>query len=191
MVKRKQLMQKKFPLSCNHNTDYLKDKDLKDRLSTQSKCSQVARTGCKICILHYVYTVYQKAPSVIEKAKVFVSECVCFNAETKGRSVDQVFELLQLCHFAGLGFAFEIFEFEDRYTKPQLIWLFEHGASPRYMSLKSLIAKEAWDIVLLAASKLTDEKWTASCEIIHCLKWHVCSPLLALILFYFLDGLCM
>ncbi len=180
---------KMFPASCGHKPDkYLKHKDVKNLKTTQSKCSEVARTGCKICILHYMYTVYKKEPYYINRAKKFVSECVCYGAEQDGRSIDEVFELLQLCHFAGLGFAFEIFSFEDRYTKQQLIWLFDHGASPLCMSLTRLIKNEKWETILLVAHQSTCQPiWSDTNEAINCLTNYLFSSLLSIVLLHFIN----
>ncbi len=180
---------KMFPASCGHNEeDFLRHKNFKQPQSISSKCSQVARSGCKTCILHYVYTVYKKHPHFIDGAKEFVSECVCYKAQEKGRSIEEVFELLQLCYFAGLGFAREIFECEDRYTKDQLIWLLAHGASPAYINLMPLIKQEKWETILLVAENSPCEMWSETREILLSLTSHVPSSLISVILFYVLDA---
>ncbi len=187
MVKRKKISKdphrKMFPASCGHKIDDINN-HLEHNQYDGSKCSQAARYGCKTCILHYVYTVYKKHPDSIDGAKTFVSECVIYGAQEKKRSIDEVFELLQLCYFAGLGFSCKIFLFENRYTEYQLIWLLTHGASPVYINLVNLVTQEKWKTILLVGKILPRKMWSEMCEILLSLTTYMSSSLLSIILFY-------
>ncbi len=144
-------------------------------------------TRCKIRVqnMHSTLHVYEKRDGKIERAKKLVSECVCFKADEKGRSITEVFELLQLCYYAGLGLGYEIFEFEDRYTRTHLIWLLEHGAEAWCLNLSMIIEKEYWDVIFLLEKKQVYRDWNIAAEIARCLLTYIHSSTLSIVLLYY------
>ncbi len=147
MVKRKKINSKKLIIKCGHPVPI---KPL-NNFGIHSRCSHVAYSGCHFCILKYLYTVYKRPPDDIEKAKKFVTECVCWSGSD--RPIDEVYKTLKFCYSIGLTFGMEVFEFERRFSRKQIIWLLKHD-TPHYMlDIKDLILKEYWDIINLVAVK--------------------------------------
>jgi len=159
----RKLNSKKLVISCNHEIPP-KRETYKNR-SIQTRCSAVAYTGCTLCILKYLYTVYKKPQEYIERAKKFVTECVCFHGHD--RPVINVYKTLKFCYSIGLSFGMEVFEFEDRFSRKQIFWLLKHDVPYYCLNINDLIGKEYWDIVCFIATK--NEHMKEMPETIRCL----------------------
>ena len=138
---------KSLPISCGHPPP---EKHKSDELSMHSRCSRVAYTGCQQCILKYLYTVYKKKNSHnVERAKRFVCECVVFQSELP---IEEVYKTLKFCHSIGLILRYEVFEFESRFTRKQILWLLKHGVQYYCLDIEDIITKGYWEIINFIAS---------------------------------------
>ncbi len=170
---------KKLPISCGHRPPI---KNKTDRKSIHSRCSRVAYTGCKQCILKYLYTVYKKATNdYIERSKKFVCECVCFKNQLP---INELFKTLKFCYSIGLLLCYEVFEFESRYTQKQMLWLLKHGAEHYCLDPIELIRKEYWDIITFIAFSTTGLEYKTFAKTKGQLSAYLPSSLISMILLF-------
>ncbi len=144
----------------------------------QSHCSKLAYNACIPCISRFASKIQKRDDYRLKKAQAFVCECICWGKE----SINTKFKALQFCHTLGFPFPFQIFEFEQTFTKEQTLWLIQKN-TPVYCIINQLIEMEWWEHIDAIISPEFNELQTAKKQLL----FYFPSSLVAIILLKLLN----